>query len=75
MPILIDPERLALKMRGPQCCRLKSAMGPLVVVVILVVVSVTGLFLRGGIVSPTPNPDDQVLGFHLIPPLRSARLV
>ena len=57
--------------------RLKSAVGALVVVVI-VAVSVTGLVLQGGAVSPTPNPQrggsSTCAGFRLVPHLRPARL-
>jgi len=42
---------------------------------IIVVVSITGLFLRGGVVSPTSNPQPGVpgAGFGLVPHLRPAR--
>ena len=57
-------------------CLAQSAIRALVVVVIVVVVFVTGLFLWGGVISPTPNP--QVLGpgagYRLVRPLRPTQL-
>lgn len=53
---------------------LKSAMVPLVVVLNVEVVSVTVLFLQGRSVSPNLQPDEQSVGFRLIPPLRPTGL-
>jgi len=51
-------------------------MGHLVVVMLVVVVSVTGFFLWDGAVRPKLNLQPGGLGgrFHLVPPLRPARL-
>ena len=48
---------------------LKSVMGSLVVVVIVVVVSVTCLFLPGKVVSPNWQPGGPGAGFCPVPPL------